>query len=80
MRFNKGELTQESLDAMIKDIECLEIQTSPDNEYFLSCIKKNLQTIWGLQTKNEKLEQQFIDYFHTLTSDEQNIILNDIGQ
>lgn len=51
MRFKKGELTEESFDAIIGNIDSLEIQTSPDNEYFINRIKSDLKDIWGLHKK-----------------------------
>ena len=79
MGFKKGELTQESLDVILQDLSMI-IPHDKDGVYYANLIIDNLRDVWGLQTKNETLKNRFINYFHTLTSDEQNRILNDMGQ
>ena len=80
MKFKKGELTEQSLEVILTDIGCLELTNCSDNEYYLSLIKNNLRDVWGLPVIDRLIEGNFIKYFQTLTAEEQNRILKDMGQ
>lgn len=54
MKFKKGELTKESFEVLMYDLECLDLtkeegKISEFNKYHLSFLKGNLKDIFGIK-------------------------------
>jgi hypothetical protein len=59
MKFKKGQLTQESYDAIIYDLDCLALKKTKDNEYHLTLLRENLNDIFGRKkTTQERLDAE----------------------
>jgi hypothetical protein len=57
MKFKKGQLTQESYDVIIYDLDCLALKNNAENEYHLTLLRDNLNDIFGRRkTTQEKLD------------------------
>jgi len=48
-RFQKGEITQETYNVIMHDLECLEIPQTKSNMYHYALLKGNIQDLFGVQ-------------------------------
>ena len=47
MKFQIGELSRESFEVIMHDLECLELKQTKDNNYHKDLLLNNLRDIWG---------------------------------